>query len=55
MPHIQKIEVALAGMDGEKGEDDEKEAVAMTAVLMNSSLKKANCGNSKCAAKGNVQ
>jgi hypothetical protein len=55
MPHVQKIEVALAGMDGEKGEDDEKEAVAMTAVLTNSSLKKANCGNSKCAAKGNVQ
>jgi hypothetical protein len=40
--------------DGEKGKDGEKEAVAMTAVSMRS-LKKANCGDSKCAAKGNVQ
>jgi hypothetical protein len=29
--------------------------VATAAVLTKSSLKKANCGDSKCAAKGNVQ
>jgi hypothetical protein len=55
MPPVQKIEVALAWKDGEKGEDGEKEAVATAMVSMRSSLTKTNCGDSKCAAKGNVQ
>jgi hypothetical protein len=50
-PPVQKTEVAVAG----KGEDGEKVAVATAAVPTKSSLKKANCGDSKRAAKGNVQ
>jgi hypothetical protein len=52
---VQKIEIAVAG----KGEDGEKAAAApapaTAAVPTKSSLKKANCGDSKCAAKGKVQ
>ncbi|XP_062212667.1 uncharacterized protein LOC133913513 [Phragmites australis] len=58
-PPVQKIEVAVAGKDGddddEKREGGEKAAVATAAAPTKSSLKKDNCGDSKCAAKGNVK
>ncbi|XP_062214341.1 uncharacterized protein LOC133915262 isoform X2 [Phragmites australis] len=57
-PPVQKIEVAVAGKvddDDEKHEDGEKAVAATAAAPTKSSLKKANCGDSKCAAKGNVK
>jgi hypothetical protein len=56
-PPVQKIEVPVDGKDGdeEEREDGEKAAVATAAAPKKSCLKKANCGDGKCAAKGNVQ
>lgn len=60
VPPVQKIEVPVAGKDGneeeaEEQEDGEKAAVATAAAPTKSCLKKANCGDGKCAVKGNVQ
>lgn len=58
-PPVQKVEVPVAGKDekeaAEEQEDGEEVAVATAAAPTKSCLKKANCGDDKRAAKGNVQ
>lgn len=53
-PPVQKIEVPVAGKDGddEKREDDEK---APATAPAKSCLKKTSCGDDRCADKGNVK
>ncbi|CAN6281003.1 unnamed protein product [Urochloa humidicola] len=60
VPPVQKIEVPVAGKDGdeeeaEEHEDGEKAAAVKATAPTKSCLKKANGGDGKCAAKGNVQ
>lgn len=60
-PPVQKIEAAAAAAEknddeDKKVEDCEKKAVpAAAAAPAKSNLKKANCGDGVCAAKGNVK
>ncbi|KAL6636767.1 hypothetical protein ACP70R_024339 [Stipagrostis hirtigluma subsp. patula] len=55
-PLVQKIEVALAGKDDEEEDEKHEDGEKLAPPLPpKSSLKKANCGDSNCAAKGNVK
>ncbi|OEL36320.1 hypothetical protein BAE44_0002661 [Dichanthelium oligosanthes] len=59
-PPVQKIEVPVGRKEeddeeAEEHEDGEEEAVETAAAPTKSCLKKPNCGDGKCAAKGNVQ
>ena len=62
-PPVQKIEVVAAVAAAEKNDEDKKAedgektamAAAVAAVPPKSNLKKANCADGMCAAKGNVK
>lgn len=54
-PPVQKIVVAVAEKDDEDKKDEDDEETAVAAVPPKSNLKKANCADSKYAARGNVK